>query len=164
MLAAVDGQQRFELEIEPRQRLVLRRGAEVLLDQPLKLSLGRGTNKLEFGLCDQQVLLAIGGRTIVRHAYERPAGPQPEVLHPLAIGSGGVGLSVDELRVWRDIYYLDPQGLPRTWRLAPALAAQEIAVLGDNQPVSVDSRQFDPPGILLRTVRGRVERPFWMAP
>jgi len=53
-------------------------------------------------------LLVVDGSTIVRLPYERTEGSLGEILHPLAIGSDGLEVEVDRLRVWRDIYYLGP--------------------------------------------------------
>jgi hypothetical protein len=160
-LVAVDGQQRFEIYIQPQGRVVLRRGGETAVDLPATADFARRAHDIEFGLCDQQVLLAVGGRTIIRYAYDRPAGEPSEPLHPLAIGSCGIGLTIDKLSVWRDDYYLDPQGLPRRWAFESPLPPHHVALLGDNQPVSIDSRHWQPPGIAERLVLGRVDRPFW---
>jgi hypothetical protein len=81
----------------------------------------------------------------------------------MAIGAAGIGLQIEGLRVWRDVYYLDPQGLSRRWEVQAPLGADEFALLGDNQPVSIDSRQWDPPAVGRRAVSGRVYRPFWSA-
>ena len=163
-LAAIDGDQRFEVEIQPEQRLVLRSGDQTLLDQPLKMTFVRRSGvHVEFGLCDQQVLLVIDGRTVLRHDYTRPDGPRPEPLHPLAIGAQAIGLEIDQLRVWRDIHYLDPQGLPRPWTTAAPLADGHFALLGDNQPVSIDSRHWEPVGIARHAILGHVYKPFWTA-
>ncbi len=40
--------------------------------------------------------------------------------------------------------YLDPYGLERDWQAEQPLAADEFFLLGDNQPVSTDSRHFGP--------------------
>ena len=140
--AAVDGDQRFEILIEPATRIVLRVNGQQLAERPLNLSFTSGGRDVEFGLCDQQVLLSIADRTIFRVPYERLAGPPPEVLHSLAVGARGLTVQLTHLRIWRDIYYLDPQGLTRDWQAAAALPPGHIAVLGDNQPVSIDSRQW----------------------
>jgi hypothetical protein len=159
-LAAVDGEQRFEVDLQPNGRVALRSGGQTLVDLPLKADFVGRPVEIEFGLCDAQLLLAIGGRTLLRYQYERAAGDQSEPLHPLAIGGSGIGLTIDNLRVWRDIYYLDPQGLPRRWQADSALPQWCFAALGDNQPISIDSRQWQPPGVPLSSILGRVCRPF----
>jgi hypothetical protein len=81
-------------------------------------------------------------------------------MHPLAIGSQGLNLAVDELRVWRDIYYLAPDNTGRDWTLPAAASAQALTLLGDNTSVSVDSRNWNS-GVSPAVVRGLVYRPFW---
>ena len=112
-LAATDGGQRFEVEFEPRKQSVLRFGGQVILTQPLKQAFSRNPVMIEFGLFDQQVILAIDGRTVLRHEYERRGSDSSPTLHPLSIGTASIGLEVNDLRIWRDIFFLDPQGLPR---------------------------------------------------
>jgi len=161
VFAAVDGEQRFEVEIEPRKRILLRSSGRTLLDRPLRLNLSRQPTEIEFGLCDQQVLLAANGRMVLRYEYERPVLSRSEPLHPLAIGARGIGLQISELRVWRDIYFLDSHGLPRRWQADSPLASDHFALLGDNQPVSIDSRHWEPPGMPRSAILGRVYQPFW---
>src|SRR5205085_10250607 len=137
-LAAVDSHDRFEVEIEPQKRAVLRWGKQTLVKRKLATNFSRRDMRLEFGLCDQQVLLVIDGRTIFRHPCPGSPGLQYRPFHTLAIGSAGLCIEFDEPRVWRDIYYLDPSGLSRNWKLPSRLANAEYALLGDNQPVSID--------------------------
>jgi hypothetical protein len=70
-------------------------------------------------------------------------------------------LQIADLRVWRDIYYLDPAGFSRPWQADDAVARGDLAVLGDNPPVSVDSRNWQQP-LAQSAVLGRVYRPFWL--
>jgi hypothetical protein len=159
--AAVDGEQRFELLIEPAARIILRVNGRPLEERPLKLTPLRSGADIEFGLCDQQVLLSVAGRTIFRVPYERAAGPQPESLHPLAVGARDLRVQLTHLRIWRDLYYLDPQGLSRDWQAVAPLSPGHFAVLGDNQPVSSDSRQWPVSAVIGSSILGRVYRPFW---
>ena len=39
------------------------------------------------------------------------------------------------------------------------MPANQVALLGDNAPVSIDSRQWQPAGVPLDAVMGRVRRP-----
>jgi len=161
-LAAVDGRDRIEVEIEPQKRAVLRLGEQTLVDRKLPTNFSRRHIPVEFGLCDKQVLLIIDGRTIFRHPYHGSLGLKTySPLHPLAVGSAGLRIEFDEPRVWRDIYYLDPSGLPRDWQLPSRLASAEYALLGDNQPVSIDSRQWQPAAIPQSAILGHVYQPFW---
>ena len=99
---------------------------------------------VEVSLIDRQFLLAIDGRTVVRRPYEQVDSPPTPVSTPLAIGVKGLGVSVDRLRVYRDVYYTRPIGLaPRgvVW-----LGMGEYYVLGDNSPASADSRHWSDGG------------------
>jgi signal peptidase S26 family len=158
--AATDGEQRFEAQVEPGKRVRLVLGSQTLVDLPLGLHLSRRAAEIEFGLCDRQVLLSASGRTLIRYEYERRDHSQDEPLRPLAIGVRGIGLNIHQLRVGRDVFYLDPRGLPRRWQADGPLAANTFALLGDNQPVSIDSRHWEAPGISRANILGRVY-PFW---
>jgi hypothetical protein len=72
----------------------------------------------------------------------------------------GDSLQIDDLKVWRDIYYLDPQGLSRSWEMPAPLGESEFALLGDNQPVSIDSRNWES-GVGRRAILGLVYRAPW---
>jgi len=162
-LAAVDGDQRFEIEIEPRKQVLLRSGGQAIVTQPLKQAFSRNPVSIEIGLCDQQVILAIDGRTILCHPDDRNGSNSSATLHPFSIGAGSIGLEVNDLRVWRDVFYLDPQGLPRPWSVPAKLSPDQFVLLGDNQPVSIDSRHWQPPAVPRNRILGRVYRPFWTA-
>lgn len=161
VLAATAKDQRFELTIEPQQQATLRQGGQILIQKRLPTNFSRRFVSFEFGLCDQQVLLVIDGRTILRHPYNPSHNTEVEPLHPLAIGTRGLHIDFHEPRVWRDLYYLDPQGLSRRWELPTQLGNDEYALLGDNQPVSIDSRHWQPASIPRSAILGHVYQPFW---
>jgi signal peptidase I len=166
-VAAIDGEARFEAVIDPARQTaelvsVDPHGNRQPLDRQehLALDIGRRGLVIEFGLCDQQAILRVAGRQLFRHEYHR--GRKNDVYHPLAIGSHRLELAVDELRVWRDIYYLAPDGTGGDWEQSPESAESSLALLGDNTSVSVDSRHWTT-GVLPGAVRGIVSRPFWAA-
>ncbi len=160
-LAAIDGRQRFEATFDPAgQSVVLTEEGSELARHDLGAGFsGRGV-LVEFGLCDQQVLLSVAGREVFRHAYKRAAGPRSEALHPLAIVTDGIVLEVADLCVWRDLHYLAPDGLPGDWQADGPLPPGSYALLGDNTTVSTDSRQWAE-GVPGNRILGRVYQPFW---
>lgn len=102
---------------------------------------------VEFSLVDQQVLLVIDGNLLVN--YQCPAAKAPPKLliasnsQSLAIGASGLAVTISSLTLLRDIYYIEPrQPGPIT------LGQDEHYVLGDNSPLSADSRTGWPePGL-----------------
>jgi signal peptidase I len=70
--------------------------------------------------------------------------------------------SPDESKRWPDVHYLDPAGLPRDWTAPAPLAADEYFLLGDNQPVSIDSRHWG--GINRKAILGLVRPRFSKQP
>ncbi|MEM7312748.1 MAG: S26 family signal peptidase [Planctomycetota bacterium] len=79
---------------------------------------------------------------------------------PLRIVASGSGqLNVLHLKIWRDIYYLDPsdnKGPDEVWSCN--LGANEFLMLGDNSPISRDGRQGAAYGIIHRNeILGVVE-------
>jgi hypothetical protein len=79
-------------------------------------------------------------------------GDQPR----LQIGAYGGPLEVSHLQVWRDIYYLTPTYLAGEWKAKTPLAEDHFFLLGDNSPVSVDSRQWGEGGVPRESIRGKV--------
>jgi signal peptidase I len=99
---------------------------------------------VEASLVDQQFLLAIDGQQVVVCPYDRPEPPPSPVCCPLAIGAKGLEVMVRDLRVYRDTYYTHPIGPPglRPGDQAVRLEAGHYYMLGDNSPVSEDSRTW----------------------
>jgi len=118
------------------------------------------TQRLEIlvALCDQQVFVAEGGQTLISYTYDRL---EPcETQKPFAIGGNRGRLKVTNLRIYRDVYYLDPLGTGLAWTASEPLAPGFVAVLGDNSPASIDSRQAEH-GLAIHRILGVVYRPFW---
>lgn len=147
LIRATDGREEFRVGIEPRQRRyeVFRNGGSAVPAAAGELpSLGGGTT-LEVSLFDRQFLLAFDGRTVATIGYGPSPPPQQPTSRPFAIESqGGLGAEVRDLRVYRDVYYTHPNGLRGRWGLDEPfrLGADQFFVLGDNSPISEDSRTW----------------------
>jgi signal peptidase I len=183
-LRLADGQDSFraDMALETHQANVYRNERR-LVTAPLPRAAWARDVKLEFALCDRQVLLAVDGQTVVCEPYEAPAlatGGNPcaarddevgrgfvrsssgeaELVRQqgqaVTIGASGMSLDLHRLQVFRDLHYLDPQGLGLDW-IAPAkLEPDEVLVLGDNVPVSRDSRHSHPAAVPRTRWLGRV--------
>ncbi|HTN75580.1 MAG TPA: signal peptidase I [Pirellulaceae bacterium] len=124
----------------------------------IQLDRSRGWVDLEFSLVDEQCLCALDGQVIFQTEIARGKTPRALPIPFLSLaGRAGQAIEVSQLRVYRDIYYLDPVGLSQPWTTGPTLGPDEYFVLGDNAPVSTDSRQFGP--ILRAAMRGLVRPP-----
>ncbi len=74
---------------------------------------------------------------------------------PFAIGAKNLDVALSDLRLYRDIYHVSQhEELGMAEPMTPiTLGANEIYVLGDNVPVSLDSRHWGP--VPLRLIVGR---------
>ena len=159
-LRATVGGRRFVAEFEPSRgtgRLLSEAGVvpgtEFALPGPL---LAKPTT-LEFSTVDHQVLLAVGGRLLVHYVRPpaEPTAPARESTRPLAIGAAGLRVQIEHLELLRDIYYTAPTGPGERYGIDRPfqLGSDEYFVLGDNSPVSSDSRTGWPGGGLPASAR-----------
>jgi len=152
---AADGGEPFEIRLQfdeksPRQfQYQLYRGGEPIPGVAGCWTTAGGEQLVEVSLIDQQFLLALDCRTIVAWPYERSAEPSPPPT-PLAIGVQGLEATVRSLRVYRDVYYTRPAGFraDQTATGPVRLADDEYFVLGDNSPISDDSRTWPDRGVV----------------
>ncbi len=105
----------------------------------------QGKVQLVFSNFDRQLLLAINGRVELLYPLSTdapPAGTAP----PFAIGVQGLAASLDTLTLYRDVYHgRHAVGMrPPTPDVPTQLAENEYFVLGDNGPISIDSRVWGP--------------------
>ena len=110
----------------------------------------RGERLIEVSLIDQQFLLAIDGRTVMIWPYDRPEPPGSPPACPLAIAAEAVEATIHDLQVFRDVYYTHPIG-PRTYgqdNRTTRLSEREYYMLGDNSPISEDSRTWPEHGAI----------------
>lgn len=113
---------------------------------------------LEAALCDGRFLLAHNRRLIAAFAYDGmptkvDKRQPPDQDWRLRIGAAGGDVQISHLQVWRDIYYLAPTHHD-DWRAESPLPAGHYFLLGDNSPVSIDSRKWG--GVSREHILGRV--------
>ena len=160
LVRASDGREQFEIRIDVGQASyeVFENGEPLGAPGRGRLPARISELHVEVSLFDRQFMLALDGRPAVVYPYE-PTGPDRKpTSRPLAIGSRGLGVGLRELRVYRDVYYTHPVGVKGRWGLEKPvrLGADEYFVLGDNSPVSEDSRTWPHgPGVPARLLVGK---------
>ena len=102
---------------------------------------GRGSYRVRYGNVDDRIYLWINNRVVefdlpMTFRREGPVLPQwsrsnPGDAEPLGIGAQNLSMSVNRLRVWRDIYYIGYRGVSgfhdyQTWSIDPRVDAREI--------------------------------------
>ena len=116
---------------------------------------------LEVATLDKQFLVAMDGVSCLSFDYDqsqwradegrtKDAGSLQRADHNrLAIGACGLEVELKDLRLLRDVYYTQgPPVAAGTDMKMYQLGADEFFVLGDNSPVSLDSRQGRPDGVV----------------
>ncbi len=100
---------------------------------------------VELSLMDRQVLVAVDQvEPFAAYSYQatsvaansKPATP----WRPVWISAAKVQARVSHLKLWRDVYYTEGEGPRSGSATAVKLGPDEYFVLGDNSPVSMDSR------------------------
>jgi signal peptidase I len=107
-----------------------------------------GPRTLEASFVDHRLIVALDDEPLFEPLDLDPASSEPSPIpfgtSTLAIGLRGGAATVHRLKVYRDIYYTDGQsyapGRPFGVGEPYSLGDEEYFVLGDNSPVSNDSR------------------------
>ena len=100
------------------------------------------------------------GNSLWQRPYTPAARPLQPTSRPLGVGATGGAAEIRELSVYRDLYLLDATGRHDDLTMEQPLGKDEYFAIGDNVPVSVDSRHWAEPGLPRTNLIGRVMRPF----
>jgi signal peptidase I len=159
IVRATDGREEFEVRFHPQKSRY-----EVLQnDRPVPAAQGklppwsRGLS-VDVSLFDRQFLLAFDGRPAVVWPYDPSERPLRPTSRPFAVGARGLWVVVEDLKVYRDVYYTRPRGFEARPGLAEPipLGPDEYYVLGDFSAISEDSRNWaGPPGVPERLLVGK---------
>ena len=150
VLAMNDGWQTFEVRLASGQRelrLFVDGRDEPAQTAKLSGQLWRNPLLLEMSLFDRQLLVALGGETVfaqklaVRTTDDGVDRQTANGTSPVRFGASDLHVSVRDLMLYRDVYYTRGDG--RHGIEEPySLGADEYFFLGDNSPVSLDSRSW----------------------
>jgi signal peptidase I len=144
-LGITDGTEDFRcvFDIPGRKvRLIDLRTGRAMRTGALDEAIFTGPVTVEISLMDRQVLLAVGEKLVFEPwSYPAPTERGATPWRPVRFGARGVAVEVASLKLFRDVYYTDDVGR-RAIDGAAQLKANEYFVLGDNSPVSKDSRSW----------------------
>ncbi len=122
---------------------------------PLPNALKGGEHKFLASVFDGQLVVGIDGQPLGEPLLlptNSDEPPAPWVERLARIGAKGANLTVSSLRLYRDVYYTPKNGADS--KTFP-LTGDEYFVLGDNSPVSVDSRCWNSPGVPEKSLIGK---------
>ncbi|MCA9120648.1 MAG: signal peptidase I [Planctomycetaceae bacterium] len=152
-----DGRESFTAMISTiTQSVELRRGERFLTRAALAELREPRARSTQFGIVDQQLLIAVEGKPLIRCEYTPLDKPLQPTSRPIGIAARGGECAVTEIRVYRDIYYLNAFGGSTTWSCSAPIPAETYLVLGDNSPISRDSRHWNSPGLHRNLFVGKV--------
>ncbi|MBC8114014.1 MAG: signal peptidase I [Candidatus Saccharimonas sp.] len=140
-----DGSQNFTVVFDASRRevrLFAGEGEEPAATGGWPTSLDKGAATIEASLFDKQVLVAINGQPLMEPwPFETPSGT-PAARSAVRFGARGLDVRVDQLKLYRDVYYTSSRsrhGVNRPHKLGD----DDFFMLGDNSPLSHDSRRWD---------------------
>ena len=108
--------------------------------------------RIEFSSIDLQLSVWLNGKAVFRHELEESA--KSVSCQPLVFGAAKNQLVFDRIQIWRDLYYfLD--SVKQT--VGPTTVSPTgFFVIGDNIPISVDSRHWRLPSLPRSEIIGKV--------
>ncbi len=150
-----DGAEVFRLVIDPgaREMALHQSGMSLpIWTVPFVFPENPTAVEIDFSLFDQQVVVAIDGTPVHKSVPFVPTRKREPLRRPARIGAQALDFELTALKLYRDVYYTtkseDPDDIYE-------LKSDEFFVLGDNSPVSVDSRVWENPAVPRRAFIGK---------
>lgn len=148
-LRMTDGWQDFDLVFDVAAHQVclhVDHNDDPIRTAKLPESLFDGKTTIEMSLFDRQVLVAIDGEMpFAPLPYQAGESRRQQTCEPVQVGARDLDLQLRHLRLYRDVHYTAKHATGRAD--VAQLGPDEFFMLGDNSPVSVDSRAWESPAI-----------------
>lgn len=165
---------RFRLVWEPSTgKMILEHNHESVAEAsfPAGALQSGAKHQIDFALVDRAAIVAVDGRatSLVYQLDSRPdvSGAsihRRTINRPVSIGVAGVAVTIERLRIERDVHYTSrvAERFRMTGIEAPyTLGADEYFMLGDNSPISNDSRLWDQAAVPARLFIGKPVMVHW---
>ena len=164
VISLLSGEDIFELWLQTRNKSYeLRRNTDSIAKGKFLHALDKTPHELEFAVVDHQIIFAVNGRVWCQQFFSEQDSPPPAVAsaldsgHPAMIAARDIKLQIQRIRLYRDIYWAGPSHTSENWQFKRRLRPAEFFLVGDNVPVSEDSRHWGE-GILRKAILGKVLR------
>lgn len=147
----------FELDFATRS-VVLDGLRYPMLDPELSSSVVHLGIKFAIEVCtfDQRMTLLINGREVVSVDLAKAEG-LANLESPIQIAGVTSALKIERFRLWRDIHYFDVMPDRKSnGPVALRAGSDEYLLLGDNVPISIDSRHWPSPAVSANQIMGSV--------
>jgi signal peptidase I len=133
------------LDTQTQQVHLQGEGSEPVRTARMPAKLLNDSSLLEMSLIDRQVLCSLDGH-LVFEPWELPLTPPTKTAprRQVRIGADGIRLHIKSLRLYRDVYYTsEGNSSDVIWDLPRTGQQSAFFVLGDNSPISVDTRLWE---------------------
>lgn len=123
-------------------RLMIGENEEPVATGEWPKSFDAGSPTLEMSLIDRQIVVAVDGQPLLESWPLDVPDATPAPRSAVRIGGRGLDVHIDQLKLYRDVYYTASRsrnGVNRPYELS----TDQFFVMGDNSPVSFDSRRWD---------------------
>lgn len=149
-----DGRERYAFTIDAGTREIFlhrEQSKGAVRKARLKPQVLAAPMQLTMSLFDRQVLVAINGQPVFEPLLlDRLPKDAPAPRKPIRLGAVDVRVRVGSLKLYRDVYYTE-KGNAASY----AVGNNEYFVLGDNSPISADSRVWPRSGVEGRLLLGK---------
>lgn len=141
-----DGRENFMIRYDPSTgKAWLWHNEQLVREVTAGVMISESGSIFELSLCDRQLLMAIDDQLVFEpYTYEESSRPYHPTSRPVAIGVSNLEVEVSELQLLRDVYYTQPNFVAQPWAIGRPyrLKDDEYFMLGDNSPLSEDSRAW----------------------